>query len=437
MPDHPLQRVVRVRDGLAVTVGIIIGAGILGTPGLIAGYLGSAWVILGVWVLGGLVAGLSTLVLAEMAAALPEAGGKYVYAKAAFGPRAGFVAGWSEILVTRAFSGAAKAVLMASYVVSLVGRGSAPLIAAAIILGYGLVHLGGLKTGTVFQNVTTVIKILVLLAIAAAGLMAGQGRGFAADAGFTPETSALLGFALAYQSVAFTYYGWEDAAKLAEETHDPGRSLPRILIGGAVMVAVLYMLINVAFLSALTPTEMSGSGLVARDAIQRVFGGASGTLVVIASLLILLSSANVNFMGMPRVVFGLARDGLAPKSLMRVSANGTPRAALVFITTIILLLALTGTFEALIRFMMLVAISVDSMVLLAFFPLRYRRPDLVRPFAVPGGPWLPALAVLINLTLLGIIVWTQPDLAVGGGAMLGLLVIGGFIASSSSPPSPA
>ncbi len=432
-PRGGLKRVMRVRDGLAVTVGIVIGAGILATPGLIAGYMGDPWSILGIWVLGGVVAGLSTLVLAEMAAALPNAGGKYVYAKAAFGPVAGFVAGWSEIFVTRAFSGAAKAVLIAGYIVSLTGRGSVPILAGVVCIAFGLVHMGGLKTGTAFQNITTVVKVLILGAIATAGLMAGQGRGFASEAAFNPETSGFLGFALAYQAVAFAYYGWEDAAKLSEETKDPGRSLPRILIGGAMAVAVLYLVINVAFLNALTPAEMASSELVARDAIQSVLGGRTGTLVVIAALLILISSANVNFMGLPRVVFGLARDGLAPRAFTRLDDKGTPKLALGFITAIILGLALTGTFEFLIRFMMLVAISVDSMVLLAFFPLRYMRDDLERPFRVPGGPWLPALAVLLNVGVLVIIVATQPALAVGGGVMLGMLIVGGLTFAPREP----
>jgi APA family basic amino acid/polyamine antiporter len=103
-----LKRILSVGDGLAVTVGIVIGAGILRTPGPIAGYLGDPWLILGVWVLGGVMAGLSTIVLAEMAAALPQAGGKYVYAREAWGPLMGFVAGWSELLVTRGFSGATR-----------------------------------------------------------------------------------------------------------------------------------------------------------------------------------------------------------------------------------------------------------------------------------------------------------------------------------------
>jgi APA family basic amino acid/polyamine antiporter len=418
-----------VRDGLAVTVGIIVGAGILRTPGLIAGYLGDAWLILGMWLLGGVVAALSTVVLAEMASALPQAGGKYVYAREAYGPVAGFVAGWSELLVTRGFSGAAKAVVIAEYVVILAGQGSVRWIAGSVVLAFVVIHLGGLRVGTLFQNVTTVLKVLVLLGIAAAGLWAG-GSGLEGGSGPGPgalaDVGGLLAFALAYQAVAFAYYGWEDAAKMSEETRDAGRALPRILLGGAAAVAVLYLLINVSFISALTPAEMAGSELVAQDAIDRVFGTAAGTVVVLASILILVSSLNVNFMGMPRVAFGLARDGLAPSAFTRVSRRGTPVHSLFFISTVIMVLTLTGAFEWLIRFMMLVAITVDTMVLSALFRLRVTRPRLDRPFRVPGYPWLPGLTVLLYLLLLAVIVGTQPGLAVGGGAMIVGLVGAGW-----------
>ncbi|NIP59518.1 MAG: amino acid permease [Gemmatimonadetes bacterium] len=425
--DRPLLRVMRVRDGLAVTVGIVIGAGILRTPGLIASYLGNAWAILAVWLLGGVVAGLSTFLLAEMAAALPRAGGKYVYAQEAFGPVAGFVAGWSELLVTRAFSGAAKAVVIAEYVILLAGEGSVRILAAVVIVGFVLVHLGGIKFGTRFQNITTVIKVGVLAAIAAAGIWAGDRSGFDPAGGFEPEYGALLGFALAYQAVAFAYYGWEDAAKMAEETSDPGRALPRILIGGAAAVAVLYLVVNVAFLAALTPAEMAGSELVAADAIQGVFGDAAGVAVTVAGILILVSSLNVNFLGMPRVAYGLARDGLAPKKFLEVSPKGTPAPALYFISVLIFGLAVTGAFEWLIRFMMLVAITVDLMVLLGFFALRRSRPELERPLRVPLHPWLPALTILLYVLVLAVVVGTQPGLALGAGGMLLAILVGGVV----------
>ena len=426
-----MKRVLRIRDGLAITVGIVIGAGILRTPGLIAEYLGNGWLILSVWVLGGVVAALSTLVLAEMAAALPKAGGKYVYAREAFGPVAGFVAGWSELLVSRAFSGAIKAVAIAEYIIILVGSGSVRLLAVGVVAGYVILHLGGLKVGTTFQNITTAIKVAVLLAIAAAGIAAGDGSGLIAPP--TVEHASLLGFALAYQSVAFAYYGWEDAAKMAEEIRDPGRSLPRILIGGAIAVAVLYLLVNTAYLAALTPQEMAGSELVARDAVQGVFGNTAATFVVVASLLILISSGNVNFLGMPRVAFGLARSGLAPKIFQYISPRGTPVAGLFLIGTVILVLASTGALEFLIQFMMLVAISVDLMVLSAFFRLRRTRPELERPLRVPGGVWTAGATIVLYLLILGIIVGTQPGLAVGAVVILGGLGVAGVVTARVAP----
>jgi APA family basic amino acid/polyamine antiporter len=423
-----LNRVLRVRDGLAVTVGIVIGAGILGTPGLIAGYLGDPLIIVAMWFFGGVVAGLSTLVLAEMAAALPEAGGKYVYARHAWGDTMGFVAGWSELIVSRGFSGASKAVLIATYIILLAGRGSIPVIALAVVLAYFVLHTRGLKASTTFQNVTTAIKVFIILAIAAVGIAGGNAADLGAQAIVSGEaTAGLLGYALAYQSISFAYYGWEDAAKMSEEVMDPGRALPRILLGGALAVMVLYLLMNVSFLAALTPAQMAGSDLVAADATAAVFGDAAGTVVVVASLLILISSANVNFLGLPRVAYGLAKHGLAPRAFTQLDERGTPRNALYFISAWIGLLALTGAFEFLIRFMMTVAITVDTMVLLGYFRLRAIRPEMERPFRMPGHPVLPALTIALYIAILVILVWTQPRLALGAGSMLGVLLIIGFV----------
>lgn len=426
-------------------MGIVIGAGILRTPGDIAGYLGRPWLILAVWLLGGLVAGLSTLLLSEMAAALPAAGGKYVYAREAWGPEAGFVAGWAELLVARGFSGAAKAVVIAEYLGLLVHGVNVPVAAGTVVLLFTALHLAGVRTGRSFQNATTLVKVLLLLVIAGAGLAAGLGAGGGGVAAAHAAAGAkaagalapltLLGFALAYQNVAFAYYGWEDAAKMAEETRDPGRSLPRILLGGATAVAILYLLINGSFLTALTPAQMAGSKLVAREAVAGTFGQAAGTFVIVAGLLILVSSLNVNFLGMPRVALALARDGLAPRAFARVGGRGTPVPALLFIAAVLFGLAITGAFEWIIRFMMLVAISVDTMVLAGFFRLRRTRPELHRPMRVPGYPWLPGFALLLQILILAAIVGTQPRLALGGGAMLLALVLAGVVTARRGPPA--
>ncbi len=429
-PASHLERVLRVRDGLAVSVGLVVGAGILRTPGLIAGYLGSPALIIGVWVLGGVMAAFATLMLAEMAAALPQAGGKYVYARAAYGPGAGFVAGWGELVFSRAFTGAAKAVVIAEYIVILAGRGSVPILAVGVVLAFSFIHLRGLRMGMGFQHATTILKVLVLVGIGVAGILGGGAETTSIIAG-RPEAAGLLGFALAYQSIAFSYYGWEEAAKMAEEVKDPGRSMPRILLGGALLVAGLYLLMNLAFFGALSVEEMAGSPLVAQDAIAGVFGETAGHVVVVASILILLSSLNVNFLVMPRVAFALARDRIAPGMFTRVGPRGTPVAGLLFASGVILLLSVSGTFETLIRFMMLVALSIDMMVLSGFFRLR-RRQELVKPFRMPGHPWIPVLTIVLYVLVIVIIVATQPGLAIGGGAVLAALIVGGIIAQKQA-----
>ena len=431
---HNLQRVLRIRDGMAVTIGMIIGAGILRTPGLIAGYLGDPWLILGLWFFGGVVVALSTLVLAEMSAALPEAGGKYVYARHAWGDTMGFVTGWSELLVSRGFSGAAKAVAIAEYVRILMGnRGNIQIIALAVCVGFFFLHTRGLKASSQFQNITTVIKVFIVVAIAAAGIAAGDFMGFQpALTDASGPTAGLLGFALAYQSISFAYYGWEDAAKMAEEVKDPGTALPKILVGGALAVMVLYLLMNVAFLAVLTPAEMAADPeLIAALTISTVFGDAAGTAVTAAALIILVSSLNVNFLGLPRVAYGLAQHGLSPQIFTEVDDRGTPRKALYFISAWIGFLALSGAFEFLIRFMMTVAIAVDTMVLLGYFKLRAQRPDLARPFVMPGHPWLPAITIALYIAILAILIGTQPGLALGAGAMLAAILIGGIATTRS------
>ena len=431
---HNLQRVLRIRDGMAVTIGMIIGAGILRTPGLIAGYLGDPWLILGLWFFGGVVVALSTLVLAEMSAALPEAGGKYVYARHAWGDTMGFVTGWSELLVSRGFSGAAKAVAIAEYVRILMGnRGNIQIIALAVCVGFFFLHTRGLKASSQFQNITTVIKVFIVVAIAAAGIAAGDFIGFQpALTEASGPTAGLLGFALAYQSISFAYYGWEDAAKMAEEVKDPGTALPKILVGGALAVMVLYLLMNVAFLAVLTPAEMAADPeLIAALTISTVFGDAAGTAVTAAALIILVSSLNVNFLGLPRVAYGLAQHELSPQIFTEVDDRGTPRKALYFISAWIGFLALSGAFEFLIRFMMTVAIAVDTMVLLGYFKLRAQRPDLARPFVMPGHPWLPAITIALYIAILAILIGTQPGLALGAGAMLAAILIGGIATTRS------
>ncbi len=426
-PSRPLHRVLSTSDGLAIVIGVVIGAGILRTPGLIAGYVGTPWLILAIWVAGAVPAALAALVLAELGAMIPAAGGKYAYVRAAYGDAAAAFAGWGEVLLNRSFTGALKAVLIGEYLVLLAGRGSAQILGAGVALAFLFVHVPGVREGRRFQNVSTVLKVGLLFAIVGAGFVFGDGVSWQGGASAAPAQGLLLGIVLAMQSTFFTYYGSEASLQMAEEMREPGRAVPRMLLLGVGSVTALYLLINAAMLHALPPSAMAGSELVARDVLTLGLGPLAGTAVAVVALGILVSSINYNFLGTPRVPYGLARDGLAPRAFLRINEGGTPTAGLYLTAGLIFVLTASGTFELLIRFMSFFTLVVDGFVLTTIFVLRRRRPDAARPFRVPGYPVVPALAVLLYASLVAVIAATQPRLAAGGALLLGGVAVAAWL----------
>jgi len=428
-----LAPILGLREGLAMLVGIVIGVGILRTPGLIAGYLPSPWLILAAWAFGGLMVALSSFVYAELATLLPRAGGKYVYARAAFGDTTGFMVGTAELLGIRAFTASAKIVVIGGYLASLLG-GPPKLLGAIVVFGYLALHLRGLPTTARVQNWASLLKVTFLVAVI--GLAAWFGRGESWTAPVMPSAGSLtlLGVALAFQAVWYTYSGWEDVVKMTEELRDPGRMMPIVLLGGAAVIALIYLGLNASFLHVLTPAQMAGSDFVARDALASTLGDAAGTVLTVGGLLLLLGSINVNFISMPRIAFGLARDGLAPKSFLALDDKGTPRAGVYLAIGIVLLLSTTGTVEWLIRFMSFVLLVTDGIVILALFRLRRTMSDLPRPFRIPFYPALPILVAVMYGGILTLIAVSQPALAAGGTAvLLTFYALGAWRARGATP----
>ena len=188
------------------------------------------------------------------------------------------------------------------------------------------------------------------------------------------------------------------------------------------------MLVNLGFLHALSPAAMAGSTFVARDAIQSALGNAAGAALTVGGLIILIGGLNANFMGLPRIPFALARDGLAPAGLVRLDRRQTPVVALVTISLVVLIVALSGTVEWLIRFVTIIALTVDGIVVLSLFVLRRRRPDLARPYRVPLYPLTPALVAVLYAAILSVIVGTQPSLALGAAGLVALTALIGWAA---------
>jgi basic amino acid/polyamine antiporter, APA family len=418
-----LQRSLRIADGLAVVVGIMIGSGIFRTPGIVAAHLGRADLTFVAWALGGLVGLLGALVFAELSTRHPDAGGKYVYAREAFGARAGFVIGWVEALCIYCAAIAALAVVSGEYFARLLGlRVASPRLLGAVFIALLVaLNLGGVALGRWTQNLATAAKVLGLAAVVVVAAVAGDGAGWRSTAAAAPVSAGLLGgMALAFQAVIWTYYGYPDAAKIAEEMKDPGRTLPRVYLIGIGSVTVLYLLLNAAFLNVLPLERIAGSQLAAADVMDALFGARAATLMSGLALLVVLAGVNANVFVTPRVVFGLAREGLAPRVLARVSAGGTPSTAMLLVGVVSMALAATGTFERLLSFAVLLVLLTDGFMVLVLFRLRARRPEA--PFRVPLYPLLPSLFLGLYAVLFVVAAREQPVLA---GVTL-LLLAGGY-----------
>ncbi len=418
-----LKRSLRLFDGLAMVVGIVVGAGIFRTPGLVANQLGRPWLTFVAWVLGGALAFLGALIFAELATRFPRAGGKYVYAREAFGPRAAFVIGAVEGLALYPAAIAAIGVAAAEFLARLArwpgGGHVSPLLGPALVALFTAINLTGVATGRWVQNLVTAAKILALGGVVVIGFATGGGHGagwHGALAG-APRGVALWGaLAVAFQSVIWTYYGSVEAAKIAEEIVDPERTLPRVFLLGIAVVAALYLLLNAAFLHVLPFEQVAASNLVAGDVAVAIFGASGGTVITVLALLVVLASLNGNVFVTPRVLFGLAREGLAPAVLARVNAGGTPAPAMVLVGAVAAVLAATGTFAGLLSVAILLVLLIDGCTVAALFRLRARRPEA--PFRVPFYPFVPAFFIAVYAALFVGAALAQPRLALVAAAVL-------------------
>ena len=413
-----LRRSLRLPDGLAMVVGIMVGSGIFRTPGVVAAALGRPWLTFVAWVLGGVIALAGALIFAELGTRHPRAGGKYVYVREAFGPRAGFVIGVVEVGIYAAAI-AALAVVAGEYAGELAGW--APPVsriagAGAIVL-FTAINLAGVSQGRVVQNVVTSAKVLALASVIAAALIGGGGAGWGDALPSAPAGgAAVAALAVAFQAVIWTYYGYPDAAKVAEEVVDPGRTLPRIFLVSIAITTALYLLLNAAFLHVLPFQTIASSKLVAGDVAVAIVGERGGAVVAALALLVVLASINGNVFVTPRVVFAIARDGLAPAGLARVNRGGSPWAAMLVVGAAALALAISGTFEELLGLAVTLVLAIDGATALALVRLRRRAPGA--PFSVPAFPLVASGFIAVYAALLVTAAIEAPWRALVAGAVL-------------------
>ena len=400
-PKSGLLRILGVGFGIAVIFGGTIGVGILRLPGTVAAKLGNFWLILLVWIIGGLYALLGSISVTELGAMLPQAGGFYVYARRAFGGFPGFVVGWSDWLNNCAVL--AYASITASEYLNTWLHAHQTVLALAILLFFTGLQWLGVRSGSGVQKFTSSLTAVAFLVLVAAsflhpGTTAGATNSPASlhlPVGFIAGIAVLVA---ALRSVIVTYDGWYEAIYFTEEDVEPGRNLPRIMIGGVLVVIAMYLLVNLALLHVLTIPQLAASKLPAADAAQIIFGKASGRLIVALSLLTLLGLINSVMLGATRIIFAISRDGLFASRAASVSAGGTPRPALLMTSIVAMLLAATATFERTIAIAAIFFVANYAAAYTALFVLRCTRPDLPRLYRAWGYPWT-TLIVLVGSVL--------------------------------------
>ena len=403
------MRLLGLGFGLAGAVGGTIGAGILRTPGLVAGQLQQGPLILAAWLAGGLYALLGALCVAELATAIPLAGGWYVYMRRAFGDRAGFSIGWLDWL-GHCLGLAWVAITAGEYTQVLLPwfHSDPRLIALASLLLFTGVQWLGLQAASGSQQLLSLAKAVAFLALVAACFLPGLVPPRPPDPDLLPALlgrsgpdswwAVALAMVLALQPIVSTYDGWHSPIYFAEEFEDPARDLPRSLLAGVAAVIVLYLLVNLALLHVLPLSRLAASTLPAADAAALIAGPWGGRLITALALLSVLGLINAAVMSGPRVLWGLARDGLAPEALVAVNGGGTPSLALVLTVLTMGLLVLFADFSSLLAISAIVYVALYASGYLSLLVLRWREPDLPRPYRAWAYPW-SALAVLAGSLL--------------------------------------
>ena len=410
-----------------MVVGGIIGSGIFLNPSIVAQRVGTGPLTMLVWGIGAVVAILGAFIFAELGALRPSAGGGYAYLRDAFGPLPAFLYGWALLVAIASGATAAVAVTFASYAVPLLGLGAAARVplAAGVIVVLALVNIVGVRPGAWTQNVFTLLKLAAIAALVVGGLAFSGSHALAApvatQAHPAPATLAIaLGTALV--PVLFAYGGWQQTNYVAEEIVDVERNLPRALVWGVLIVAVVYLAANLTYLRALGVDGLANSSAPAADAMELRFGSIGRTLIATGIAVSTFGFLNLVILVTPRVYQAMARDGLFFRRLAVLHPRfRTPVAAIALQAVWAIALVVSGTYGELLDYVTFadwIFFAATAATLVA-----YRRRGVgagARRFRAPFYPWSVALFVLAAAYVIAGSIVSSPRNAVRGTVLLAL-----------------
>ena len=415
-----LARRLSLFDSIAIVIGVMIGGGIFVVPNLVARSVPSAPMIMAIWVTAGVVSFIGALGCAELGAALPATGGQYVFLREAYGPGVAFLCGWSLFTVARSAQVAWLSVVFSIYVSyftplpALVSK----LLSLALLGLFTWVNYRGVKLGALVQNSFTVAKLAGIAVIISAALLLGSPVTDAAASQGAPAIS-LSSFGVALIAVLVGYDGWVQLTFVAGEIRDPKRNIVRALLIGTLVVMAIYLLANVGYLRVMTVSEIAATPHVGADAAARVLGPAGASAISIIILLSLVGTLNGCFLTIPRVYFAQAADGLFFRRFAKVHPRyGTPGFAITAQGIWAAVLVLTGSYESLIDYALFGIWVFYGLMIAAVIVLRRTRPELPRPYRMPGYPATPLVFLAVTVWFLGNMLVTRPGPALAGLALM-------------------
>lgn len=394
---------------IMVAIGSCIGSGIFVTPSQIAALIPSPVLILGVWIIGGLITLTGTLTFGELGSLFPQTGGIYVYLKEAYGSFAGFLYGWAYLFIITPGSIAVLALAFSYYLSYLVPMSDSMKIVTSIIVICVLTTVNVLraKFGEIFSNIFTTLKLAGILMIIAVALIYGTAdKSFSSDAVSTLGQGTLSGFGVALVGVLFSYGGWQHASFLAGETKNAARNLPIAMITGAVVVTIIYLLANTGYMMLLPVSKIITAQKVAAEAVSTVIPW-GGKLVAAIIAISTFGTIGIYTLSAPRIYYAMAEDGVFFKTFAKVHPKFRTPVNAIIIQSIwaIVLLVFWKTFENLITYTVSVEWIFFTLAAAGIFIFRKRLKNVKRQYSATWYPVTPIIFVtictwfIVNITI--------------------------------------
>lgn len=426
MPETQLRRDLGLGAAASIVVGTVIGSGIFLVPKTMVLEVGTPQLVFLVWIFGGLLSLAGALTYAELSAMMPEAGGEYVYLRAAYGPFWGFLYSWTQMWVAKSGSIATLATAFFYYLANfqpglerIIFSTNLPLLgpfelrpgqllAMAVIMVLAVVNYFGVRVGGGVQLAVTLLKVALIGGIVAAGLLLGPGD-TAHFHSSVPARAGLAGFFAALVAALWAYDGWNNVSMVSGEIRDPQRNLPRALVYGTGLVVVIYLATNLAYFYVLPAAAVAQSDRVAATMMRSITGEPGAAAVSLAAMISIFAALNGSILAGGRVPYAAARDGLFFSPFRRVHpSHHTPGFSILALSAWACVLILSGRYDQLLTLVIFPSWILYGMATAAVIVLRRKHPEWPRPYRTVLYPVMPVLFVCVAVLLLGYTLLNSP-----------------------------